>query len=73
MVAHVQCGQAMVGARVRSAGKANFQQESYCPECGSVIGGANHALRDDNTRDDDMERIARAQGGTANPFAGDMI
>lgn len=49
-----QCGQTM--------------QEARCPECGAGIGGRNHQLRSDNTRDQELEAIARNLGGARNPY-----
>ena len=36
-------------------------QEANCPECGSRIGGTNHALRQDNTLASDMDGARHAR------------
>lgn len=50
-----QCGQTMAQAN--------------CPECGAAIGGNNHDLRGDNTRDLEMEALAMQGGAMRNPHA----
>ena len=35
-------------------------EEADCPECGSRIGGRNHALRGDNRLAADMDRATHA-------------
>jgi len=43
--------------------------ENFC-ECGARIGGGSHRIRDDNSRNTELEEIARRVGGRANPFVG---
>jgi hypothetical protein len=37
-------------------------ERSQCPECGSEIGGGSHRLLENNTRDLDMQALAREAG-----------
>ncbi|KAE8233423.1 hypothetical protein CF326_g1536 [Tilletia indica] len=41
---------------------------SRCPECGATIGGTGHNLAADNSRDDEMEEIARDVGAQPSPW-----
>jgi hypothetical protein len=43
-------------------------QVSRCPECNAVIGGRGHTLESSNTRANDMESLARAQGAQETPW-----
>ncbi|KIP05604.1 hypothetical protein PHLGIDRAFT_147296 [Phlebiopsis gigantea 11061_1 CR5-6] len=51
---------------ISDCGGAN--QRSFCPECGSPIGGSNHVLTEGNTRAMEYERIAQEQGAQQSPF-----
>ena len=50
-----QCGGAMESAR--------------CPECKTPIGGSSHLINSSNTRNMELERIAREQGSADSPWS----
>ncbi|KAJ3559292.1 hypothetical protein NP233_g11303 [Leucocoprinus birnbaumii] len=43
-------------------------QTSRCPECGAPIGGSGHQLDSSNTRNRELEAIARRQGALTSPW-----
>jgi len=51
---------------IADCGGAN--QRAFCPECAAPIGGTGHYLEGTNTRAEELEAIARAQGASASPW-----
>ncbi|KAI0355679.1 hypothetical protein OH77DRAFT_1436773 [Trametes cingulata] len=43
-------------------------ERSFCPECGSAIGGSGHKLLSDSSRATQLEDVARWQGAMASPW-----
>ncbi|KIY70900.1 hypothetical protein CYLTODRAFT_391263 [Cylindrobasidium torrendii FP15055 ss-10] len=44
-------------------------QQAVCPECSAPIGGMNHSLDSSNTRNRELEDLARGEGAQNSPWA----
>ena len=44
-------------------------ESARCPECKAPIGGSSHLINSSNTRNMELERIARGQGSADSPWS----